>query len=95
MKTARCIYNLLKMNPLKVLSKRQVAAVFIILIIITTSLFVWEKYDNRIEDKVQHTKYTNLLEENQVLRNEIENLNKQNQLLYKVLGLKKDLVWNK
>lgn len=79
------------MNHLKRLDKKHIAKIAIILILIITSLWVWEKYDRSIQRSLQTEAYNKLLEENELLRNEVKNINKQNRLLYKVLELKKEL----
>lgn len=79
------------MNLLRNLNRKQRATVFLILLLISTSLWVYERYNGYLEEIQRNEAYEKLEEENQLLKYEIDNLTKQNQNLYKVLELKKKL----
>lgn len=79
------------MRVLEGLSKRHVAAILTILLLVVLSLWLWELRDNMVTENLRSEEYNMLKEENQLLHYEIENLTKQNELLQEVIGLKRKL----
>lgn len=87
----KCICNLLKMNLLKSLSKKQLTSILGIILLVISSLWIYEFASNRLESERQTEQYNKLYEENELLKIEIDNLKEQNQSLIKVLDLKQNL----
>ena len=85
------MYNLLKMNLLKILSKNNIKSIVIIILIIISSLWLYEWYYFDIKHKEDIEFYNKIKEEHQSLLKEIKNLTRQNKTLIKVLELKQDL----
>ena len=83
--------NLQKMNRLKSLSKKQLTSILGIVLLVITTLWVYEYASNELERIERTEAYNKMYEENELLKNEINNLKQQNQLLHKVLKLKQDL----
>ena len=79
------------MQVLRQLTRKQIAGILTILLLVATSLWEWQIWDNQRVKEVHTVEYQRLEEENQLLHYEIENLTKQNQLLHEVIGLKRKL----
>ena len=79
------------MQVLRDLTRQQIVAILSIIIIVATSLWVWQVWDNQRTKELHTEEYKKLEEENQLLRYEIDNLKKQNQLLHEIIGLKRKL----
>ena len=85
------MYNLLKRKTLKALNKNNIKSILVIILIVISSLWVYEIYYFDIKHKADIEFYNKIKEEHQSLLNEIKNLTRQNKTLIKVLELKKDL----
>ena len=79
------------MKILKALNKNNVKSILGILLIIISSIWVYEQYYFDIKHKENVEFYNKIKEEQQSLLKEIKNLITQNKTLIKILELKQDL----
>jgi len=79
------------MKILKALNKNNVKSILGILLIIISSIWVYEQYYFDIKHKENVEFYNKIKEEQQSLLKEIKNLTTQNKTLIKILELKQDL----
>jgi hypothetical protein len=79
------------MKILESLSKTSIASILGIVVVVFSSLWIYEHVHRGLEE-TKNIEYVNKLEEeNQALIYEIENLQEQNKILMKVLELKQNL----
>lgn len=79
------------MNLLKNISRKQRITIFVMILTIVSTLWIWERYEAYLERVRYSHAYYRLYKENQLLKYEIDNLQQQNQSLMKILELKQNL----
>jgi|AntDeeMetagen681_2_1112603.scaffolds.fasta_scaffold15469_4 ATP/ADP translocase len=79
------------MTLLKVLDKRQIISIITITILVFSSLWIYEVFYHKLEERNKNELYEKLEQENKALIYEVKNLVKQNKTLIEVLKLKQKI----